>query len=122
MLALARTEVGDPIARLSYAFKQFLEKAFSVTGWARLDVQTSETRNEVSRSIRDNLKTEIGEAITQGRVTMQDLELAADILVGIWLQVTRGILERVAPPELSSQALEAALRAIGSAQPEGRSS
>ncbi|WP_244425015.1 TetR/AcrR family transcriptional regulator [Sinorhizobium fredii] len=120
VLAPARTEMRDPIARLSFAFTQSLEKAISDTGWARLVVQTSETRNEFGRSVRDNLKAEIAEAIAQGRVTVQDPELATDILVGIWLQVTRGILERVAPPQLSSQALEAALRAIGSA-PKSRS-
>ena len=122
VLAPARTEMRDPIARLSFAFTRSLEKAISDTGWARLVVQTSETRNEFGRSVRDNLKAEIAEAIAQGRVTVQDPELATDILVGIWLQVTRGILERVAPPELSSQALDAALRAIGSARPESRSS
>lgn len=116
VLAPARTEMRDPIARLSFAFTQSLEKAISDTGWARLVVETSQTRSEFSRSVRDSLKDEIVEAIVQGRVTVQDPNLAVDILVGIWLQVTRGILERVAPPELSSQALEAALRAIGSAQ------
>ncbi|WP_376743695.1 TetR/AcrR family transcriptional regulator [Ensifer canadensis] len=121
VLAPARTEMRDPIARLSFAFTQSLEKAISDTGWARLVVQTSQTRSEFGRSVRDNLKYEIVEAIAQGRVTVQDPELGADILVGIWLQVTRGILERVAPPELSSQALEAALRAIGSARPQSRS-
>ncbi|MBB4230582.1 TetR/AcrR family transcriptional regulator [Rhizobium mongolense] len=121
VLTPARTELRDPIARLSFAFTQSLEKAISDTGWARLVVQTSKTPNEFGRSVRDNLKAEIAEAIAQGRVTVQDPELAADIFVGIWLQVTRGILERVAPPELSNQALEAALRAIGGAQLKSRS-
>ncbi|MEY9626282.1 TetR/AcrR family transcriptional regulator [Sinorhizobium fredii] len=121
VLTPARTKMRDPIARLSVAFTQSLEKAILDTGWARLVIQTSETRKEFGRSVRDNIKAEVAEAIAQGRVTVQDPELAADILVGIWLQVTRGILERVAPPELSNQALEAALRAIGSARPKSRS-
>ncbi|QND35658.1 TetR/AcrR family transcriptional regulator (plasmid) [Sinorhizobium meliloti] len=121
VLTPAWTELQDPIARLSFAFTQFLEKAISDTGWARLVVQTSETRNEFGRSVRDNLKAEIAEAIAQGHVAVRDPELAADIPVGIWLQVTRGSLERVAPPDLSNQALEAALRAIGSARPKSRS-
>ncbi|MFA1624339.1 TetR/AcrR family transcriptional regulator [Rhizobium mongolense] len=121
VLTPARTKLRDPIARLSFAFTQSLEKAISDTGWARLVVQTSKTPNEFGRSVRDNLKAEIAEAIAQGRVTVQDPELAADIFVGIWLQVTRGILERVAPPDLSNLALEAALRAIGSANLKSRS-
>ena len=44
---------------------------------------------------------------------MQDVELAADIVIGIWLQVTRGTLERRASPELTRQALAAVLRALG---------
>lgn len=122
VLSPDRFEMSDPIARLSFVFTQSLEKAISDTGWARLVVQSAQTRGEFARSVRDNLKTEIAEAIAQGHMTVRDPELAVDILVGIWLQVTRGILERVAPPELSSQALEAALRAIGSARPKNQSS
>ena len=49
----------------------------------------------------------------QGRVSVRDPELAVDIVIGIWLQVTRGILERGARPELTRQAVEAVLRALG---------
>ena len=48
--------------------------------------------------------------------SMRDAELAADIVIGIWLQVTRGILERGAKPESTSQALDATLRALGVCQ------
>ena len=44
---------------------------------------------------------------------MRDAELAADIVMGIWLQVARGILKRGARPELTRQAVEAVLRALG---------
>ncbi len=118
VLTPARTELRDPIARLSFTFVQTLEKAISDTGWARLVVRTSKSSNEFGGGVRNNLKADIAEAIAQGHVTVRDPELAADIFVGIWLQVIHGILERVAPPGLSSQALEAALRALGSATAE----
>ncbi|MCG5481596.1 MAG: TetR/AcrR family transcriptional regulator [Ensifer alkalisoli] len=120
VLTHARSELRDPIARLSSTFAQSLERAISDSGWARLVVQTSKTPREFGRSVRDHLIADIAEAIAQGRMTVRDPELAADIFVGIWLQVTRGILERVAPPELSRQALEAALRALGSVPPNSR--
>jgi len=41
------------------------------------------------------------------------IELAADLVVGIWLQVTRGTLHRRAAPDLAGRALDAALRALG---------
>jgi hypothetical protein len=44
---------------------------------------------------------------------VQDVELAADIVMGIWLQVMRGTLQRAVAPDLTRQALEAVLRAIG---------
>jgi hypothetical protein len=44
---------------------------------------------------------------------MQDIELAADIVFGIWLQVTRGTLQRRAAPDLVGRALDAVLRALG---------
>ena len=41
------------------------------------------------------------------------MELAADIVIGVWLQVTRGSLERRATPDLTRQTLDAVLRALG---------
>jgi hypothetical protein len=41
------------------------------------------------------------------------VELAADIVIGIWLQITRGSLERRASPNFTRQALDAVLRALG---------
>ena len=118
MLTPARLELQDPIERLSFAFTQFLEKAISDSDWARLVVQSSQSPSEFARSIRTNLKADIAEAIVQGRVSVHDAELAVDIVVGIWLQVTRGILERGARPKLTRQAVEAVLRALGASQPQ----
>lgn len=66
VLTPARTEMRDPIARLSVAFTQSLEKAILDTGWARLVIQTSETRKEFGRSVRDNIKAEVAEALPRG--------------------------------------------------------
>jgi len=120
LLTPARIELHDPIERLSFAFTQFLERAISDTDWARLVVQSIQAPAEFGRGIRANLKADIAEAIGQGRVTVRDVELAADIVIGIWLQITRGILERGARPELTRQALEAVLRALGGADRPSR--
>ena len=116
LLTPARLELRDPIERLSFAFTQFLEKVSSDADWARLVVQSSQSPTEFGLGVRANLKADIGEAIVQGRVSVRDVELAADIVIGIWLQVTRGILERGTRPELTSQALDATLRALGLGQ------
>ena len=113
VLTPARLELQDPVERLSFAFLQFLEKAISDPDWARLVVQSSQSPTEFARGIRTNLKADIAEAIVQGRMSVRDPELAVDIVIGIWLQVTRGILERGARPELTRQAVEAVLRALG---------
>jgi AcrR family transcriptional regulator len=118
VLTPARLELHDPVERLSFAFTRFLEKAISDSEWARLVVQSSQSPTEFARSIRTNLRADIAEAIVRGRVTVRDPELAVDIVMGIWLQVTRGILERGARPELTRQAVEAVLRALGVSQPE----
>ena len=94
LLTPARLELQDPIERLSFAFTQFLERAVSDADWARLVVQSSQSPTEFGRGVRANLKADIAEAIAQGRVSVRDVELAADIVIGIWLQVTRGTLER----------------------------
>ena len=113
LLTPLRLELRNPIERLSFAFTKFLERAGTDADWARLVVQSSQSPTEFGQGVRANLKADIAEAIVEGRVGMRDVELAADIVMGIWLQVARGILERGARPELTRQAVEAVLRALG---------
>ncbi|WP_414474362.1 TetR/AcrR family transcriptional regulator [Microvirga sp. M2] len=117
LLTAARLELPDPIARLSFAFTQFLEQAISDPVWARLVVQSAQASTEFARGIRTHLKADLTEAIDQGRLSVRDVELAADIVMGIWLQVVRGSLERRAAADLVGQALHAVLRALGASQP-----
>ena len=44
--------------------------------------------------------------------------MAADIVIGIGLQVMRSSLERPAAPDLTTRALNAVLRALGVAKPD----
>jgi AcrR family transcriptional regulator len=120
LLTPARLSVRDPIARISFAFTQFLGKAIADPVWARLVVQSAQAPTEFARSVREHVKTDLNEAKAQGRLTMQDVELAADIVFGIWLQVTRGTLQRRAAPNLAEQTLDAMLRALGASSPPRR--
>lgn len=113
MLGPARLSLPDPIARISFALTQFLAKAIADPVWARLVVQSAQAHTEFARSIRSNLKTDLAEAKAQGRLSVDDLELAADIVLGIWLQIVRGTLQRWPAPDLADQALDAVLRALG---------
>ena len=117
MLGPARLGMPDPVARMSFAFTQFMTKAIADPMWARLVVQSAQAPTEFARSIRDNFKADLAAASAEGRLRVHDLELAADIGLGILLQVMRGTLQRPAAPDLISQALEAALRAIGASAP-----
>jgi AcrR family transcriptional regulator len=113
LLAPARLGLPDPVERTSFAFSQFLAKAIADPVWARLVVQSAQTPTEFARSVRENLKADLSEAKAQGRLAVEDVELAADIVMGIWLQVTRGTLERRAAPDLAERTLDAMLRALG---------
>jgi len=110
LLARSRLDQPDPIGRMCFAFTKFLEKAINDPVWARLVVRSAQAPAGL---VRENLKADLAEAIAEGRLAIEDVELAADIVVGIWLQVTRGTLERRAAPDLTRQALHAALRALG---------
>ena len=120
ILTPARLELRDPIARLAFGFTQFLEKGSSDHVWARLVVQSSQSPTEFGRGVRENLKADLAEAIAHGRLTVRDVELAADIVMGIVLQVMRSMLERGARHDLIREALDAMLRALGAAQAEVR--
>jgi AcrR family transcriptional regulator len=116
LLAPSRLDEPDPIVRMSLAFTKFLEKAINDPLWGRLVVRSAQVPAGLDR-IRENLKADLAEAIAQGRLAIQDMDLAADIVIGIWLQVTRGSLERHAAPDLTRQALDAVLRALGVPKP-----
>jgi len=114
LLTPVRLELRDPIERLTFAFTKFLERARTDAHWARLVVRSSESSAGFGKGVRANLEADVAEAIIEGRAGIRNVELAADIVLGIWLQVARGILRRGARPELTHQAAEAVLRALGS--------
>jgi AcrR family transcriptional regulator len=122
LVAPARLGIPDPIARLSFGLTKFLEKAIAEPLWARLVIQSAQAPTGVREGIRGNLKADLAEAKAQGRLTMQDIELAADIVIGVWLEVARGTLQRGAAPNLVREFLDAVLRALGATQPEARRS
>lgn len=113
LLAPARLSMPDPIARISFGFTQFLTKAIADPAWARLVARSAQGPAEFLQSVRANLETDLTDARAQGRLTVDDVELAADIGLGILLGVMRGTLQRRAAPDLVPQALDAGLRAIG---------
>jgi AcrR family transcriptional regulator len=113
LLTPAMRDIRDPVARLSFAFTKFLQKAFSDPAWARLVVQSSYSPDEFGLGMRGHLKADIAEAIANGRVSVKNVEVAADIVIGIWLQIARGSLERRPTANLADDALAAVLRALG---------
>ena len=112
LLAPSRLGEPDPIVRMSLAFMKFLEKAINDPLWGRLVVRSAQVPAALG-GIREHLEADLAEAIAKGRLAIQDVELAADIVIGIWLQVTRCSLERRPPANLVGQALEAVFRALG---------
>ncbi len=140
MLTPARLKLRAPIARVAFGFTQFLEKGSADHVWARLVVQSAQSPTEFGRGVRENLKADLAEAIALGRLTVSEVELAANIVMGIVverqpscpadikvdalhivLQVMRSMLERGARHDLTNDALEAMLRALGADQPEATS-
>ena len=122
LVAPARLGIPNPIARLSFGLTKFLEKAIAEPLWARLVIQSAQAPTGVRDGIRANLKADLAEAKAQERLTVQDIELAADIVIGVWLEIARGTLERGAAPNLAGQIVDAVLRALGAAQPKARRS
>ena len=112
LLAPSRLGEPDPVERMSLAFTKFLEKAINEPLWGRLVVRSAQVPAAIG-GIREHLEADLAEAIAQGRLAIHDAQLAADIVIGIWLQVTRGSIERRAAPDLTRQALAAVLRALG---------
>ena len=62
MLAPARLGMPDPIARISFAFTQFVEKAIADPVWRASSAKARRLRTEFARSVRENLKADLAEA------------------------------------------------------------
>jgi len=58
-------ELPDPVARLSFAFMRFLEKAMADPAWARLVVQSSQSP-QFGPGVRANLKADIARRLPLG--------------------------------------------------------
>jgi AcrR family transcriptional regulator len=121
LLTPSRLDEPDPIERMSSAFTKFLEKALDDPVWARVVVRSAQVPAGLDQ-IRGHLKADLAEALARRLLVIEDVELAADIVIGVWLQVTRGSLERRATPDLTRQTLDAVLRALGVPQSRKRTS
>jgi AcrR family transcriptional regulator len=121
LLTPSRLDETDPVERIAFAFTNFLEKALDEPVWGRLVVRSVQAPGAIGL-IRENLKADLAEAMAQGRLALQDVELAADIVIGILVQVIRGSLERRTSTELTRRALDALLRGLGVTQPRNRKS
>jgi uncharacterized protein (DUF1800 family) len=105
-------EMRDPIERISFAFRKFLDKAIADPAWTRLVLQSSQAPGPFVPEVRVHLMRDIAQAIAEQRLSVKDMDLAADIVIGIWLQIARSTLERRPAPNLTDEALAAALRAL----------
>lgn len=113
LLTPARLGMPDPILRMSFAFTEFVQKAIADPHWAQLVIRSAQAPTGFVQSVRANFKADLAEAAAQGRLIIQDLELAADIGLGILLGVMRSTLHRRTGPDVVQLALAAALRAVG---------
>jgi AcrR family transcriptional regulator len=117
VLVSSAREMRDPIKRMSFVFMKFFEKAVADPNWARLVVQSSHAQGEFDPKIRAHLAADIAQAIAEGHMSIEDTDLAVDIVFGIWLQVIRGTLIRRPATKLGDRALAATLRALGVTKP-----
>jgi len=113
LLAPELREMRDPIERLSFAFKKYLDKATADPIWTRLIVQGSQAPGDFVPEVRAHIKTDIIQAIADRRVSIEDADLAADLVIGIWIQIARSTLDRRPAADLPDEALAALLRALG---------
>src|SRR4029453_7938536 len=67
ILTPARLGMPDPIARISFAFTEFLAKAIADPVWARLVVQGAQAPTGFGRGVRANLKADLTKAMAEGR-------------------------------------------------------
>ena len=87
----SRVDVPDPLIRLATAFALLLNTIALDPERARLLVRASITLPITDLAIRGKLSAELAEARAADRLPPQDMDIAADVVFGICLQMVRAI-------------------------------
>jgi AcrR family transcriptional regulator len=104
--------LSDPFERVAAALMAFLDNAVEDPDWGRL-LLNGGGPPESGRSIRKNLVADLEAARQLGNMGLDDVELAADLVIGIWREVTRAIVEGRLAVRGVDVACAAMLRALG---------
>ena len=104
--------LSDPLERIAGGLMAFLDKAVADVCWGRL-VLNAPGPPELGRSVRENLIADLTAARQLGTLGLDDVELAADLVIGIWREVTRAIVEDRLAMGGVDVACAAMLRALG---------
>ena len=114
-----RLAFPDPLERVCRGLMAFLDKAIDDPRWGRL-VLNGPAPAELGRSVRHNLTADLMAAREAGKLGLEEVELAADLVIGIWREVTRAIVEgRLAEGGVDT-ACAAMLRALGLTRSEAK--
>jgi AcrR family transcriptional regulator len=108
-----RLDFDNPLERVGFGLLAFLGKAVEDHRWGRLVLNALPGSPEVGHSVRQNLLADLSEVKRAGRLGVDDIELAADLVIGIWREVTRGITDGRLGPGTVDASCMAALRALG---------
>jgi AcrR family transcriptional regulator len=104
--------LSDPVERVAGGLMAFLDKAVEDPTWGRL-VLNGPGPPELGSSVRHNLMVDLMAARQLGKLGLDDVELAADLVIGIWREVTRGIVEARLAAGGVDVACAGMLRALG---------
>jgi AcrR family transcriptional regulator len=107
-----RLVLSDPVERVAGGLMAFLDKAVEDCDWGRL-VLNGPGPPELGRSVRKNLVADLTAARQLGNLSLDDIALAADLVIGIWREVTRAIVEGRLTAGGVDVACAAMLRALG---------
>jgi AcrR family transcriptional regulator len=107
-----RLAFSDPLERVACGVMGFLDKAVADHRWGRL-VLNGPTPPGLRRPVRDHLIADLKAAQLLGEIDFEDIGLAADLVIGIWREVTRAIVEDRLAAGSVDVACAAMLRALG---------
>lgn len=107
-----RLAFSDPLERVTCGVMGFLDKAVGDHRWGRL-VLNGPTPPGLRRPVRDHLMADLAAAKQVGELDFEDIELAADVVIGIWREVTRAIVEGRLGAGSVDVACATMLRALG---------
>jgi AcrR family transcriptional regulator len=107
------SSVSDPALVVSHIQRLFLEKVRLDAGWGWFAIHAELALQLMDRAFNERARRDLQRGVDQGRFTLENVDIAARLIMATLLTLMRAILEDRAEPQLIIESVALQLRMLG---------